>query len=172
MHARTPVPLWQLFNLTYSDVLSLPILARTIHMLRNVTGTSNNTLPLAHSDCQFAAHRVFVILDGVYHVLQILSLFLLGRHMDSDVAWLWTSLTHARLHQSSSCPTRLLRCPRCPRCPSTLLNHPRARHHDWHSNGAFDSAVPSLELFREFGSLPWAIVALVDSTYPHRRLLN
>ena len=48
---------------------------------------------MPHSDCQFAAHRVFVILDGVYHVLQILSLFLLGKHVDSDVRCLVVDVT-------------------------------------------------------------------------------
>ena len=61
-----------------------------------MTGTPNSTFDLSvpllvlyytatRTHCQFAAHRVFGVLDGVYRVLQILSPFLLGQQMDDGL---------------------------------------------------------------------------------------
>ena len=47
----------------------------------------------ARTHCRFAAHHVFVILDGVYRVLQTLSPFLFGKHIDGDVRRLVVDVT-------------------------------------------------------------------------------
>ena len=57
----------------------------------------------ARTHCQFAAHYAFVILDSVYHILQTLSLLLLGNHMDSDVHHLVVDVTDVGDERNVTC---------------------------------------------------------------------
>ena len=71
MHAHAPVPLGQFFDST--SAVSFTSLEPGL-MVGTPSSTFDSSAPtVTRTYCQFAAHRVFVVLDGVYRVMQILT---------------------------------------------------------------------------------------------------
>ena len=104
MHARKSVPLWQPFDSTSAvSSVSFASLGPGI-MVDTPNSTFDSSVPplvfhyvATRTRCQFAAHRVFLtvfeVLDNLYRVLQIFSLFLLRQQIVGSVCRLVVDVT-------------------------------------------------------------------------------